>query len=73
MERIWIDAMEFDELGGFRRETQFVREMGQGYLMADSVDGAVAPASVTFTVAEEGRYRVFHRTKNWCVDRKSVV
>lgn len=67
MERIWIDAMEFDELGGFRRETQFVREMGQGYLMADSVDGAVAPASVTFTVAEEGRYRVFLRTKNWCV------
>ncbi len=67
MERIWIDAMEFDECGGFRRDTQFVREMGQGYLMADSVDGAVEPATVEFTVKEKGRYRVFLRTKNWCV------
>lgn len=67
MERIWIDAMEFDSCGGFRRETQFVREMGQGYLMADSVDGPAAPAAVKFTVKEGGRYRVFLRTKNWCV------
>lgn len=67
MEKIWIDAMEFDRCGGFRRETQFVREMGQGYLMADSVDGPVEPASVKFTVRQEGRYRVFLRTKNWCV------
>lgn len=67
MERIWIDAMEFDDCGGFRKETQFVREMGQGYLMADSVDGPVTPATVKFMVKEGGRYRVFVRTKNWCV------
>lgn len=66
MERIWIDAMEFDRCGGFRRETQFVREMGQGYLMADSVDGPVEPAEINFKVEEQGRYRVFLRTKNWC-------
>lgn len=67
MEKIWIDAMEFDDYGGFRKETQFVREMGQGYLMADSVDGPVSPALKEFDVKEGGRYRIFIRTKNWCV------
>lgn len=67
MEKIWIDALEFSDYGGFRKETQFVREMGQGYLMADSVDGPVSPAAVEFVVNEGGHYRIFIRTKNWCV------
>ncbi len=66
MEKIWIDALEFQEYGGFRLETQFVREMGQGYLLADSCNGPVAPAETKFTVGQKGRYRVFLRTKNWC-------
>ena len=67
MEKIWIDALEFEDYGGFQRDTQFVREMGQGYLMAGGVGESVAPAVVKFTVTEEGMYRVFIRTKNWCV------
>lgn len=67
MEKIWIDAQEFDNYGGFQLDTQFVREMGQGYLMADGTGESVAPASVCFTVAQEGMYRIFIRTKNWCV------
>ena len=67
MEKIWIDALGFEDYGGFQRETQFVREMGQGYLMAGGVGEAVPPAVVKFTVTEEGMYRVFIRTKNWCV------
>ncbi|HJA94702.1 MAG TPA: FAD-dependent oxidoreductase [Candidatus Eisenbergiella merdipullorum] len=67
MERIWIDALEFDDYGGFRRDTQFVREMGQGYLLADGVGTPAAPAAVKFSVLQKGMYRVFLRTKNWCV------
>lgn len=68
MEIKWIDALEFENYGGFLPETQFVREMGQGYLLADSVGIPVAPAVTKFRVDECGNYRIFVRTKNWCVD-----
>ena len=67
METIWIDALEFDNYGGFIKDTQFVGEMGQGYLMADGVGEPVDPAVVKFNVKENGYYRFFIRTKNWCV------
>ncbi len=68
MEKIWIDAAEFTEKGGFVLETQFVREMGQAYLMADGVGEPVAPAAVSFNATEGGMHRVFIRTKNWCCE-----
>ncbi len=66
METIWIDALEFDDYGGFLKDTQFVAEMGQGYLLADGVGQPVKPAGKTFSVTEAGRYRFYLRTKNWC-------
>ena len=33
MQKIWIDALSFENKGGFIPETQFIREMGQGYLL----------------------------------------
>ena len=71
MEKIWIDASEFDNYGGFILETQFVREMGQAYLMANGVGEAVKPAEVTFHISEGGKYRLFIRTKNWCSEYKA--
>jgi len=68
MQTIWIDALEFENYGGFVRETQFVREMGQGYLIADGVGEPVSPARTVFYVSEDGMYRFFIRTKNWCTD-----
>ena len=67
MESIWIDALEFDNFGGFKADTQFVREMGQGYLLADGSGKTVAPAETVFTVKESGMYRMYIRTKNWIV------
>ena len=56
MTTIWIDALEFEDYGGFTAETQFVQEMGQGYLFACQVPGIpVADASTRFTVPEAGR------------------
>jgi hypothetical protein len=68
MEYIWIDAVDFSDYGGFVKETQFVREMGQPYLLADGTGLPVAPASTEFTVKENGYYRFFVRTKNWLAD-----
>lgn len=65
METIWIDALEFEDYGGFICETQFVREMGQGYLLADGIGEPVKPATTRFCVEKDGWYRFFVRTKNW--------
>jgi len=66
MEHIWIDTVNFMNLGGWQPETQFVREMGQPYLIANDVPGTPVEDAVTkFTTTEEGYYRFFVRTKNW--------
>lgn len=66
MARIWIDAIQFEEKGGWRVETQFVREMGQGYLLAVDIPGVpVRDAETSFSVQTPGKYRVWVRTKNW--------
>ncbi|MBR6719787.1 MAG: FAD-dependent oxidoreductase [Clostridia bacterium] len=66
MESIWIDAVEFNTKGGWKKESQFVREMGSSYLVANDVPGTPASdAETEITVNEEGWYRIFARTKNW--------
>ena len=66
MEKIWIDTIEFKNYGNWEKETQFVREMGQPYLVANHLPGVpVEDASTDFYAAEEGYYRIFVRTKNW--------
>jgi len=65
----WIDALEFETLGGWSPETQFAHEMGQGYLMAIGRPGEpVGDASVPFSVPKDGRYRIWIRTKNWLTE-----
>jgi len=66
MQTIWLDAAEFENRGGWMLETQFVREMGQAYLMANHYPGVpVDNASTEFKVEKSGFYRFFVRTKNW--------
>ena len=66
MSNIWIDALEFKCYGGYKSETQFVRSVGMGYLIACQVPGEPCEsASTTFKAEKSGKYRVFVRTKNW--------
>lgn len=66
MEKIWLDAMDFETKGGWQTETQFVRDVGQSYLIACDVPGEpVSDASASFSIGEGGKYRIFARTKNW--------
>lgn len=66
MTTLWIDALEFEKYGGFTAETQFVQEMGQGYLFACQVPGIpVEDAQTRFAVPEAGTYRIWVQTKNW--------
>ena len=51
MERIWIDAIEFNNYGEWLPETQFVREVGTAYLLASKKPGVpVKDATTEFTV-----------------------
>lgn len=65
MQKIWIDALSFEHKGGFIPDTQFVREMGQGYLLANGAGEPVEPANTVFSVDKNGKYRILIRTKNW--------
>ena len=66
MQTIWIDAAQFQNKGGWKTETQFVRSVGSAYLLGLGKPGVpVENASTPFTVNEDGHYRFFVRTKNW--------
>ncbi len=65
----WIDAISFQDKGGYRVETQFVREVGQSYLMGLGIPGEpVASAKTGFAVDKPGTYRLWVRTRNWLRD-----
>jgi len=63
---LWIDALEFNEKGGWKEDTQFVRLMGSSYLMAaDDAGVPVADATTKVTVPETANYRIWVRDRNW--------
>ena len=44
---IWIDAVDFEDKGGWQADTQFVHLMGSGYLIAANVPGEPVADAVT--------------------------
>lgn len=64
--KLWIDAAEFENPGGWKLDTQFVHLMGSGYLIAADIPGVpVEDATATISIPESGRFRVWVRTRNW--------
>lgn len=47
MYTLWIDAAEFENKGGWKLETQFVRAVGQSYLIACDIPGEPVNDAVT--------------------------
>ena len=63
---IWIDALDFDEKGGWKEDTQFVHLMGSGFLIAADEPGVpVEDASVRVDIPAKGIYRLWVRDRNW--------
>ncbi len=63
---IWKDAIEFEEYGGWKKDTQFTHLMGSAYLLACDIPGQpVQNARTNLTVPEAGYYRLWVRAKNW--------
>lgn len=63
---IWLDTLEFSNLGGWKEDTQFVHIMGSGYLIAAGEPGIpVEDAEVEIKILELGLYRAWVRCRNW--------
>ncbi len=63
---LWIDTTAFADKGGWKIDTQFILQMGQGYLLAAGKPGVpVADAATAVRLPSAGRYRVWARCRNW--------
>ena len=64
-DRILIETESFSDHGGWKLDTQFIREMGSPYLLAHGLGTPVQDATTTIEVKESGNYQLFARTKDW--------
>ncbi len=63
---IWIDALEFQNKGGWKEDTQFVHLMGSPYLISAGEPGVpVDDAVIKVNIPEKDNYRVWVRDRNW--------
>ena len=63
---IFIDALDFDNKGGWKVDTQFVHLNGSAYLIAaDEPAVPVEDATIKIEVKNSGKYRVWVRDRNW--------
>lgn len=65
-QEIWIDALEFQQKGGWKEDTQFVHLMGSPYLISAGEPGIpVDDAVVRVLIPQKNRYRIWIRDRNW--------
>ena len=63
---LWIDAVSFDQKGGWKVDTQFSHLMGSGFLIAANVPGEpVEDATCTVQIPQADTYRIWVRDRNW--------
>ncbi|MBT8038153.1 MAG: FAD-dependent oxidoreductase [Verrucomicrobiae bacterium] len=62
---ILVDAVTFENKGGWVVDPQFIEQMGSPYLLAHGAGNPVDNATTTITVNNTGTYHVWVRTKNW--------
>lgn len=62
---IWLEAEQFQQLGGWVNDAQFVDQMGSPFLLAIGLEGPVEDAVTTVTIPQAGRYRLWVRNRDW--------
>ncbi len=61
----FLEAEQFEELGGWDVDQQSLEQVGSCYLLAHGLGVAVDDATTTLKVTEPGRYNVWVRTRDW--------
>lgn len=65
-QEIWIDALEIQNKGGWKEDTQFVHLMGSPYLISAGEPGIpVDDAVINVKIFKKANYRVWVRDRNW--------
>ena len=64
-EEILVETESFSNHGGWKLDTQFIREMGSPYLLAHGLGTPVSDATTTIEVKKGGSYQLYARTKDW--------
>lgn len=64
-EKILIETESFSDHGGWKLDTQFIREMGSPYLLAHGLGTPIEDATTSIEIKEGGSYQLFARTKDW--------
>ena len=65
MADVLIEAEDFDDPGGWIVDSQFEVQMGSPYLLAHGYGRPVADARTVVPIADDARYEVWVRTKDW--------
>ena len=60
-----VEAEAFQDIGGWKRDTQFVLNMGSPYLLAHGLGTRVNEAKTSVTFPSTGKYHMWVRSKNW--------
>lgn len=63
---VLLEASAFEDLGGWKLDTQHYQQMGGCYLLAHGMGKPVAPAKSVVSLPEAGVWNVWVRTRNWC-------
>ncbi len=62
---VLVEAEQFENLGGWVHDCQFMDQMGSPYLLAHGLGVPVADAVTSVTLPKAGSYRVWVRTYDW--------
>lgn len=64
-ERVWVEAEQFKNLGGWLVDPQFADQMGSTYILAHGLGELVEPATTSIKFPSKGKYSLWIRTKDW--------
>ncbi len=62
---IWLEAEQFEALGGWSNDSQFVDLMGSPYLLATGIGKPVEDAFTRVSIPQSGLYRLWVRCRDW--------
>lgn len=64
-EFLFLEAEQFDDLGGWDLDQQSMDQMGSPYLLAHGLGIPVKDAKTRITFPSKGEYRIWVRTRDW--------
>lgn len=62
---VLVEAEQFEDLGGWVHDSQFMDQMGSPYLLAHGLGVPVGDAETTVKLPKPGTYRIWVRTYDW--------